>query len=149
MASVFLGTYYNLSVWYKLTNKTWTGAWITISGAVITIVLNIWWIPIFGYTGSAWATFICYLFMMITSYVLGQKHYPIPYAWKKLAAFVLIAVILYGVQLATAYFIPNRLWIITGVGLLLFVLYALLIAKVERKELAGLPVVGKYFRGQG
>jgi O-antigen/teichoic acid export membrane protein len=146
MGSVFLGTYYNLSVWYKLTNKTWTGAWITIAGAVITIVLNIWWIPIFGYTGSAWATFICYLFMMIISYVLGQKHYPIPYAWKKLSAYVLIAILLYFVQIAIAKFISQNFWIVTGSGVLLFLLFVLLLAKTERREFAGLPVVGRFFR---
>lgn len=147
MGSVFLGTYYNLSVWYKITNKTWTGAWITIAGAVITIVLNIWWIPIYGYTGSAWATFICYAFMMIISYVLGQKHYRIPYAWKKLSAYILIAVILYALQLALGrYVITTNTLALTAVGCTFFLLYALFIARVERNELKGLPVVGKFFR---
>ncbi len=79
MASVFLGIYYNLSIWYKLTNKNMFGAYITLSGALITILLNIWWIPMFGYTGAAWATFICYAFMMVVSYGQGQKYYPVPY----------------------------------------------------------------------
>lgn len=57
MASVLLGIYYNLSVWYKLTNRTMFGAYITLAGAVITVLLNMWWIPIWGYTGAAWATF--------------------------------------------------------------------------------------------
>lgn len=142
MGSIFLGTYYNLSVWYKLTNKTWTGAWITISGAVITIVLNVWWIPLFGYNGSAWATFICYAFMMIISYVLGQKHYRIPYAWKKLTAYLLIAVVLYGVQLLLAHY-TSRTVILTGVGLVLFLCYAFFILKTEKKEFVQMPVIGK------
>ncbi len=145
MGSIFLGTYYNLSVWYKLTNKTWTGAWITIAGAVITIILNIWWIPIFGYTGSAWATFICYAFMMVISYVLGQKHYRIPYAWKKLTAYLLIAVALYGVQLLLAIYIKNAL-ALSGIGIVLLLLFIALILKTERKEFVALPVIGKYLR---
>lgn len=145
MGSVFLGTYYNLSVWYKITNNTWTGAWITIAGAVITIILNIWWIPIFGYTGSAWATFICYAFMMIISYLLGQKHYRIPYAWKKLAAYLLIAVILYGVQLVVSWWVENAI-LLSGAGLVLMIFYGLLILKTERKEFRQMPVIGKWVK---
>lgn len=92
MGSVFLGIYYNLTVWYKLTNKTLAGAWITIVGAVITIVLNFWWIPLFGYTGSAWATLACYAFMMVVSYLLGQRYYPIPYATVKQVFYLALAV---------------------------------------------------------
>jgi O-antigen/teichoic acid export membrane protein len=80
LANIFLGVYYNLSIWYKLTNKNMTGALITIGGALITIVLNIWLIPRYHYLGAALATFSCYLFMMITSYFLGQKHFPVYHA---------------------------------------------------------------------
>lgn len=98
MASVFLGIYYNLSIWYKLTNKNMFGAYITIGGAVITALLNIWWIPEFGYTGAAWATFICYTFMMVISYIQGQKFYPIPYPKKKLVAYLAVTVVLYALH---------------------------------------------------
>ncbi|TAD86583.1 MAG: polysaccharide biosynthesis protein [Bacteroidetes bacterium] len=144
MGSVFLGVYYNLSVWYKLTNKNWTGAWITIAGAVITVLLNLWWIPYFGYNGSAWATCICYFFMLIASYVLGQKHYRIPYAWKKLTAYLTIAILLYGVQQLTQVWVTHNVWVLTAVGVALFVGYAFFIARIERKELAGLPIIGKW-----
>ena len=83
LGNVFLGIYYNLSIWYKLTNKNMTGAVITFGGAAITIVLNILLIPRYHYLGAAIATFCCYLFMMIASYLLGQKYYPVPYARKK------------------------------------------------------------------
>lgn len=76
---LFLGIYYNLSVWYKLTDKTHFGAWITIVGAVFTILMNVVFIPIFGYMGSAITTFIAYLLMTVISLILGQKYYPIPY----------------------------------------------------------------------
>lgn len=82
LGNVFLGIYYNLSIWYKLTHKNMTGAFITLGGAAITIVLNILLIPELHYLGAAIATFVCYLFMMIVSYTMGQKHYPVPYARK-------------------------------------------------------------------
>ena len=68
LANLFLGIFINQSVWYKLSGQTKYGAMLTILGASITIILNIWWIPLFGYKGSAWATLICYTSMMIVSY---------------------------------------------------------------------------------
>ena len=95
MGSVFLGIYYNLTVWYKLTNRNMYGAYITIAGAVLTILLNVLLVPYFHYTGAAWATFSCYAFMMVVSYWQGQKYYPIPYALKKLLSYMLICVVMY------------------------------------------------------
>jgi O-antigen/teichoic acid export membrane protein len=145
MGSVFLGIYYNLSVWYKLTNKTLTGAWITLAGAVITVLLNIWWIPLFGYNGSAWATFACYAFMMIISYQLGQKHYPIPYVTKKLIAYLVIVTLLYLLHQVFVYFVAS-LWIGITFGAVLIALYAWFILLVEKKEFQKLPVIGKYVK---
>lgn len=145
MGSVFLGIYYNLSVWYKLTNKTLTGAWITLAGAAITILLNIWWIPLFGYNGSAWATFACYAFMMIISYQLGQKYYRIPYASKKLMAYLVIVTLLYLIHRLFVYFLP-QLWLGTAFGLLLVGIFAWFILLVERKEFQKMPVIGKYIK---
>jgi O-antigen/teichoic acid export membrane protein len=149
MASVFLGIYYNLSIWYKLTNKNMYGAYITIAGAVVTVLFNMWWIPGFGYTGAAWATFICYAFMMVFSYLQGQKYYPIPYPKKKLIAYMGVATLLYIVhELIDWQLSPG--WggyyiVYYGTGLLFFVLFGLLILKVEAKELQRLPYVGRYF----
>jgi O-antigen/teichoic acid export membrane protein len=95
LANIFLGIYYNLSIWYKLTNRNMMGAVITLAGAAITIVLNILLIPKLEYVGAAIATFCCYLFMMISSYVLGQKYYPVPYARKKLIAYIVLSVLIY------------------------------------------------------
>lgn len=77
--SLCLGIYYNLSVWYKLTDKTIYGAYINILGASMTIVLNIWLIPVLGYMGSAITTFVVYGTMMVISYLYSRKHYPVPY----------------------------------------------------------------------
>ena len=148
MAGVFLGIYYNLSVWYKLTNRNLFGAYITVAGAIITILLNILLIPLFGYTGAAWATFVCYAFMMVVSYIYGQKHYPIPYARKKLLSYMGCAVLLYGVHALIVWLLPEHAgyapYINYGSGLLLLALFLLLIVKVERKELVNLPFVGKF-----
>jgi O-antigen/teichoic acid export membrane protein len=101
MANLFLGVYYNLSIWYKLTSKTYWGAWLSVIGAVITLALNFWWIPlsadhlIYGYLGSAWATFICYGSMMILSYFIGQKFFPVPYNVFKFGGYLGLAVLLY------------------------------------------------------
>ena len=94
-ANVCLGIYYNLSIWYKLANKTGYGALISILGAIITVVLNLILIPIMGYAGAAWTTLACYFTMVIISYVLGQKHYPIPYDLKRIGMYVGLGVVLF------------------------------------------------------
>ena len=91
-ANLFLGVYLNLSMWYKLSGQTKYGAWFSIVGAIITIVLNFILIPLMGYMGAAWATFICYGVMMIISYGYGQKYYPIPYNLKVCVTLILLSV---------------------------------------------------------
>lgn len=86
LANMFLGIYYNLSIWYKLSHKTGSGALITIIGAVITILFNFAFIPRYGYMACAWTTFFCYGSMMVISYAWEQKAYRIPYATRKLLA---------------------------------------------------------------
>ena len=95
LANVFLGVYYNLSIWYKLSHKTGYGALVSIMGAVITIALNLVLIPSMGYYGSAWATLFCYLSMVVVSYVAGQKHYPIPYDLKRILIYSFSAILLF------------------------------------------------------
>lgn len=94
LANLFLGIYYNLSIWFKLSDRTYYGSWISIFGAVITIVLNILLIPLMGYEGSALVTLICYVSMSVASYYLGQKHYPIPYETIRSLAYIIGTVIL-------------------------------------------------------
>jgi len=95
LANLCLGVYYNLSIWYKLSDQTNKGAFISLIGAGITIVLNIWWIPVFGYIGSAWATFICYFSMMVLCYFMGMKYYPIHYHVKNVLGFALFALTIF------------------------------------------------------
>jgi O-antigen/teichoic acid export membrane protein len=95
LANMCLGIYYNLSIWYKLSNRTGAGATITIIGAAITFLVNFFFIPHFSYMASAWATFSCYFSMMVISFVWGQKAYFVPYSWKKLLAYMVIVVLLF------------------------------------------------------
>jgi len=148
MGGIFLGIYYNLSVWYKLTDRNMFGAYITVAGAVLTIVLNIVLIPSFRYTGAAWATFACYAFMMVVSYVQGQKYYPVPYAKKKLIAYLVVCALMYIVHE-----IPARLMneksayyhlVYYSSSAILLGLFSLLVIKVEKKELQRLPLLGKW-----
>ena len=146
LGNIFLGIYYNLSVWYKLTNKNTWGAVITVAGAVITIVLNIVLIPRLHYTGAAIATFCCYLFMMLSSYLLGQKYYPVPYTVKKLLAYLVLVVLIYLVHLVLVKFISSSLLFSLSAGFVLFILFTWFVSRIEAKELAKLPVIGKYFK---
>ncbi|MDO9372965.1 MAG: oligosaccharide flippase family protein [Ferruginibacter sp.] len=145
MGSVFLGIYYNLSVWYKLTNKNLYGAGITIAGAVLTVLLNIWWIPKFGYTGSAWATFSCYAFMMVTSYLLGQKMYPIPYVKKKLIAYLVLTTLIFFLHKGMLLVFDN-IYFSVATAILLLGAFGWFVGNVERKEFQQFPVVGRFFK---
>nr|WP_315175326.1 oligosaccharide flippase family protein [uncultured Flavobacterium sp.] len=92
LANFFLGIYNNLSVWYKLTDKTIIGAYISIVGAIVTLVLNYLLIPKYSYYGSAIATISAYGSMMFISYILGNKYYPIPYDMEKIGAYLGISI---------------------------------------------------------
>ena len=121
LANMFLGIYYNLSIWYKLSDQTNKGALISIIGAVITVLLNIWWIPIYGYVGSAWATFICYFAMMVICYIMGMKYYPIPYKVLKLVGYILFALAIYFVSGIIKPMIGHTVYqVVNGLLLILF-----------------------------
>ena len=145
LANMFLGIYYNLSVWYKLGHKTMAGAWITLIGAAITVFINYFFIPYFSYMACAWATFACYGSMMVVSFIWGQKEYLIPYAWKKLVAYILIVVGLYfvysGIICLYDHFYFN--FIVATILLLSFIWFILL---MEKKEFKNLPIIAKYIR---
>jgi len=95
LANLFLGIVFNLSLWYKLSAKTIYGAYIAIIGAFITLLFNVILIPIMGYTGSAWATLICYVSMAIISLLWGQKHYKIDYPVQAIVLYIIFALIIY------------------------------------------------------
>jgi O-antigen/teichoic acid export membrane protein len=126
LANLCLGIFYNLSIWYKLSGQTLYGAWLAIYGAVVTIVLNILWIPSYGYKGCAWATLICYASMMFFSYLLGQKKYPVNYPIKRILIYLGSALLLYVVSVElrnikilndTILFIFNTLFLMLFAGM--------------------------------
>lgn len=92
LANLFLGIYYNLSVWYKVTDRTRFGGLISVIAAVITIVANLLLIPTIGYIGAAISTLAAYGTMMILSFYWGQKYYPIPYNLKKIVGYIVLAI---------------------------------------------------------
>ncbi len=99
LANIFLGIYYNQSVWYKLTDRTSFGAGLAIFGAIVTVALNLLFVPTYGYMAAAWTTFACYGSMMLLSYFLGRKYYPVPYRVGKLTLLVAGAVGFYYLSL--------------------------------------------------
>ena len=95
-ANLLLGVYYNFSVWYRLKDRTMTGAYIALSGALLTLVLNLWWVPIYGYTGSAWATLACYSWLATLTWFAGRRIYPVPYPLMKMGLYLVLPLALYG-----------------------------------------------------
>lgn len=142
-ANIFLGVYYNLSIWYKLSTNTRSGAYITLFGAAITLLVNYFYIPIFGFMASAWATFLCYATMMVISFIWGQKVYPVPYAWKKLLAYMVIVLLIYFAFVGLSS-ISHRMIYRLVVATILLGSYVLFILRVERREFRRLPVIGRY-----
>lgn len=105
LANLFLGISYNLSVWYKLTDKTKFGMILSVIAAIITILINIIFIPKIGYMASAWATLLAYSFVVISSYLIGKKYYAVPYPVKKILFYIFISVLFSG--LSFLYFREN------------------------------------------
>ena len=121
LANMFLGMYYNLSIWYKLGDKTVYGAYISLLGVVLTIGLNIWLIPRFGYFGAAWVTFITYFSIAAISYWLGQKNDPVPYKIVRFFGYLALALAIYFVQRLFAAALESKaLMILIQTLLLLF-----------------------------
>lgn len=129
LANLCLGIYNNLSIWYKLTDKTSYGMYISIFGAIVTIVFNLIMIDKIGFMASAWATLVAYGSMMIISYVIGQKYYPVPYNLKQIGGYIILATLLSAFAFYDAF---RGNYIITTALLLVFLGIVYL---SERKEL--------------
>ncbi len=126
MANLLLGIYYNLSFWYKLTNKTIYGAWFSLGGALIAIVSNILLIPIWGIYGAAWSVLFAYLFPTILSYFFGRKYFPIPYQVMKIIFYPMSALIIYGLSV----YLSSSIYF----NVLLFGFFFVLMIVVERPK---------------
>jgi O-antigen/teichoic acid export membrane protein len=128
LANLLLGIYHNLAIWYKLTDKTRFGMYFSIIGAFITIVLNLVMIPKIGFMASAWATLTAYGVMMLLSYFIGKKHYPVPYNIKKILSYLVTSTLISYVSFN--YFRENYF---VSIGLVL--LFGFLIYFNEKKEI--------------
>ncbi len=129
LAELFFGIFFNLSLWYKLTDQTIWGTWFSLGGLAITLILNFAFVPTYGYIACAWAAFACYGAMMVASYIIGQKRYPIKYDLKRIGLYVGVALALYVVSdiITTPSAIVNY-----AVRLLLLIAYAALVMVKEK-----------------
>ena len=128
LANLFLGIYYNLSIWYKLTEKTKYGAYLSIFGAIITLSLNFTLIPVLGFVGCAWATLVCYFSMTVASYYLGKRHFSVPYQVKRIALYLFCMICVY----FCIYLTNLNMWI-NSLFLLGFVIF---VYRLENPKLA-------------
>jgi O-antigen/teichoic acid export membrane protein len=130
IANLFYGIYFNLSIWYKLTDRTVDGAKLALIGAIITIVFNLLLVPAMGYAGAAWATLLCYAAMAFLSYQWGQKVYPVPYRTGSFLGFLALSLVLY---FASVWLSPNSLILRIALNTALFSIYLLLAARSFRQ----------------
>ena len=142
---VFQGVYFNLSFWYKLTDETKWGAYFSLIGLCITLVLQIVGVPIIGYWASCGSSLVCYFVIMVLSYVIGQKKAPIPYDMKSIGGYTLLTFGLLAVYYYIRHYFELNMWALMAIGTFFIAVY---IIKMTRSDfpLSGLPVVGKYFK---
>ncbi len=132
MGNLFLGVFYNLSVWYKLKNITKYGAVIALIGASITILINAIFVPIYGYIASAWGHFSCYFSMMVISYFWGKHHLKINYDISTIGKFCFIAVLVYVISLFNIF---DALYFKLAINILLFLAFVVSIFVIDKKEI--------------
>lgn len=132
ISKIFLGIYYNLAIWYKVTDKTKYGAYIAFYGAGATILFNILFVPRFGYVGAAWTTLISYFTIMVICYLYGQKYYPIDYKIKRLATYFFVSIGLYLLM----YFLPiENIYLKLTLNTILLLSFLVLAYKLDIKRL--------------
>ena len=142
-AEIMMGVYFNLSFWYKLIDKTIWGAWFSGAGCLVLVIVNVVFVPRYGYMACAWAGFAGYGTAMLLSYFVGQKHYPINYPVKDMALYVVVAVVLcLAMRWANA---SLPVWGALAANTLLLLAFAAMIVKRDF-PLKQLPVIGKYFK---
>lgn len=136
LANLFLGVYVNLSIWYKLTDRTGMGAWVSLGGAALTVGLNVWWIPLYGYEGSAWATLACYASMSAVSYLLGRWFYPVAYPVLRILIYIGLGVGLYVGREYVQDYLNWPWWLLSSA---LMAEYMMIVALWEKRSLHRSP----------
>ena len=136
IAELFFGIFFNLSVWYKITDRTMWGMWLSLLGLAVTVGLNVWLVPVYGYIGCAWAAFGCYGIMMLASYIAGRVHYPIGYNVPRLAFYFFTGIL--------AWFIGELIgmeahpWLTMVIRTPLLLIYIAMVLRVEHVSLRSL-----------
>jgi len=133
-AYFFLGLYYNVAIWFKLSDKTIVGAVISVIGAIITLGVSILLLPKLGTVASAYAAVVTYAFMIVAGYLTGQHYYPIKYPVKKILAYVGVAILM----TVSLVWLRNSFGLISiGVGMAYLAMVVVYVWKNERKSLMG------------
>jgi O-antigen/teichoic acid export membrane protein len=140
MANLFLGLYYNFSIWFKLADRTEFATYIALSGMVITLVINAWLIPNpkVSYFAPAWASLACYGFMAFAAWISGRKYYPIPYALGRIAGYIGITMLFFILGLGAEQISGERIWLSTTLKTGLLAAFLLFIGWIEREQIAQL-----------
>ena len=132
---IFQGVYFNLSFWYKLTDKTQWGAYFSIIGVVITFGLQVVFVPRIGYMASALSSTVCYMVIMLLSYFMGHKHLAIPYDLRRIGIYTLVVLILLAGYYALAHLLPINEWLKMGIGTILLIIYCVIFYRLDGKTL--------------
>ena len=139
---IFQGIFFNLSIWYKLTDKTKYGAYFSILGLLITLIINIIFVPKFSYMASAMASLVCYFVIMLVSYFVGQKYLKIPYDLRSIALYSVVAIVMY---ISTTFFNFSSAILNYIYKTALLVVFIAIIFKRDM-PIKQLPFIGKYFK---
>jgi O-antigen/teichoic acid export membrane protein len=132
---IFQGVYFNLSFWYKLTDKTQWGAYFSIIGVIITFALQAIFVPRIGYVASAASSTVCFLVLMLLSYFVGRKHLNIPYDLRRIGIYTGIVIVILAGYYGLAQLLSMNEWTKMGVGTILFIIYSVLFYRLDGKTL--------------
>lgn len=142
-AEIMFGVFFNLSFWYKLTDRTIWGAYFSGIGAVVLITIDVLMIPSFSYMACAWAGFAAYATSMVLSYFIGQRYFPIAYPIKDMTVYLLIAILLFvGIQISNNLLMT---WLAISVNTLLVGVFVAYLVKKDF-PLSSIPIIGKKFK---
>ena len=132
---IFQGVYFNLSFWYKLTDKTQWGAYFSIIGVLITFALQAIFVPRIGYMASAASSTVCFFVLMLLSYLVGRKHLEIPYDLRRIGIYTGVVVVILAGYYTLAHLLPINEWTKMGIGTILLIIYCVLFYRMDGRAL--------------